>query len=204
MFLYSLPNESCLSDHNCLILSYLKEKNSYFQLSTNILWNTFFLTKPSFYIYCFIFPLGLSTALANAKDLADWLGIEGQTGLYNFRPSVRPVPLEVHISGYPGKHYCPRMISMNKPAFQAIQQHSPNKPTLIFVSSRRQTRLTALDLIALSGNIFIPTLVGVNPSWNYCLDSKFSNPSYFVAPIFCQPEMFQTCFVRSFPSFFFA
>ena len=100
--------------------------------------------------------LGLSTALANAKDLADWLGIEGQTGLYNFRPSVRPVPLEVHISGYPGKHYCPRMISMNKPAFQAIQQHSPNKPTLIFVSSRRQTRLTALDLIALSGNIFIP------------------------------------------------
>ena len=104
----------------------------------------------------FVSFLGLSTALANAKDLADWLGIEGQTGLYNFRPSVRPVPLEVHISGYPGKHYCPRMISMNKPAFQAIQQHSPNKPTLIFVSSRRQTRLTALDLIALSGNIFIP------------------------------------------------
>ena len=103
--------------------------------------------------------LGLSTALANAKDLADWLGIEGQTGLYNFRPSVRPVPLEVHISGYPGKHYCPRMISMNKPAFQAIQQHSPNKPTLIFVSSRRQTRLTALDLIALSGNIFIQVIL---------------------------------------------
>ena len=95
--------------------------------------------------------LGLSTALANAKDLADWLGIEGQTGLYNFRPSVRPVPLEVHISGYPGKHYCPRMVSMNKPAFQAIQQHSPTKPVLIFVSSRRQTRLTALDLIAFLG-----------------------------------------------------
>lgn len=92
--------------------------------------------------------VGLSTALANAKDLADWLGIENQTGLFNFRPSVRPVPLEVHISGYPGKHYCPRMASMNKPTYQAIQQHSPTKPTLIFVSSRRQTRLTALDLIA--------------------------------------------------------
>merc|ERR550532_3186944 len=91
--------------------------------------------------------VGLSTALANAKDLADWLGIEGQTGLYNFRPSVRPVPLEVHISGYPGKHYCPRMISMNKPAFQGIKQHSPTKPVLIFVSSRRQTRITALDLL---------------------------------------------------------
>lgn len=91
--------------------------------------------------------VGLSTALANAKDLANWLGI-GQMGLYNFKPSVRPVPLSVHISGFPGKHYCPRMATMNRPAFQAIRQYSPCTPTLIFVSSRRQTRLTALDLIA--------------------------------------------------------
>ncbi len=46
--------------------------------------------------------IGLSTALANARDLADWLGI-GQSGLFNFRPSVRPVPLECHISGFPGR-----------------------------------------------------------------------------------------------------
>lgn len=32
--------------------------------------------------------------------------------------------------------------------FVAIRSHSPAKPVLIFVSSRRQTRLTALDLIA--------------------------------------------------------
>ncbi|XP_063379753.1 activating signal cointegrator 1 complex subunit 3 [Cydia fagiglandana] len=91
--------------------------------------------------------IGLSTALANAKDLANWLNI-GEMGLYNFRPSVRPVPLEVHISGHPGRHYCPRMMTMNKPTFQAIRQHSPAAPALVFVSSRRQTRLTALDLIA--------------------------------------------------------
>ncbi|CAL9705487.1 unnamed protein product [Knipowitschia caucasica] len=91
--------------------------------------------------------VGLSTALANARDLADWLGIK-QVGLFNFRPSVRPVPLEVHIHGFPGQHYCPRMATMNKPTFQAIRSHSPAKPVLIFVSSRRQTRLTALDLIA--------------------------------------------------------
>ncbi|XP_021733961.1 DExH-box ATP-dependent RNA helicase DExH14-like isoform X1 [Chenopodium quinoa] len=90
--------------------------------------------------------VGLSTALANAGNLADWLGV-GEVGLYNFKPSVRPVPLEVHIQGYPGKFYCPRMNSMNKPAYAAICSHSPTKPVLIFVSSRRQTRLTALDLI---------------------------------------------------------
>ncbi|MEW5302418.1 MAG: hypothetical protein WDW36_005207 [Sanguina aurantia] len=90
--------------------------------------------------------VGLSTALANAQDLADWLGV-GPLGLFNFKPSVRPVPLEAHIQGYPGKFYCPRMATMNKPAYAAIQMHSPIKPVLVFVSSRRQTRLTALDLI---------------------------------------------------------
>ncbi len=39
----------------------------------------------------------LSTAVANARDLADWLGIENGEGLFNFRPSVRPVPMEAHI-----------------------------------------------------------------------------------------------------------
>ena len=91
--------------------------------------------------------VGLSTAMANAGDLAEWLGIPDDS-LFNFKPSVRPIPMEVHISGYPGKHYCPRMAAMNKPTYRAILNHSPHKPTLVFVSSRRQTRLTALDLIS--------------------------------------------------------
>jgi len=55
--------------------------------------------------------MGLSTALANPYDLADWIGIDTESfgvdanrGLYNFRPSVRPVPMVVHIQGYPGRH----------------------------------------------------------------------------------------------------
>lgn len=99
--------------------------------------------------------VGLSTALANASDLADWLGVE-EIGLFNFKPSVRPVPLEVHIQGYPGKFYCPRMNSMNKPSYAAICTHSPTKPVLIFVSSRRQTRLTAFDLIQFAASDELP------------------------------------------------
>jgi len=91
--------------------------------------------------------IGLSTAMANAVDLAEWMGID-KVGLFNFRPSCRPVPIEVHIQGFQGKNYCPRMQTMNKPAFAAISTYSPKKPVLIFVSSRRQTRLTALDLIS--------------------------------------------------------
>jgi len=93
--------------------------------------------------------VGLSTALANAKDVADWLGIH-KLGLFNFKPSVRPVPIKVFFEGFPEKAYCPRMASMNRPAFKAINTHSRNNPVLVFVSSRRQTRLTALDLIAMS------------------------------------------------------
>ena len=57
----------------------------------------------------------------------DWLGIR-DVGLYNFRPSVRPVLLVVRISSYPGKHYCPRIATINKPAFQGIKQHSTAEP----------------------------------------------------------------------------
>lgn len=94
--------------------------------------------------------VGLSTALANAIDLANWLGID-KVGLFNFRHSVRPVPLEIYIDGFPGKHYCPRMATMNKPTYAAIKTHSPTQPVIVFVSSRRQTRLTAQDLIAYCG-----------------------------------------------------
>ena len=92
--------------------------------------------------------LGLSTAVANPLDLADWLKIK-QTGLFNFRHAA---PVEIYIDGFPGRAYCPRMASMNRPAFAAIKTHAPEKPVLIFVSSRRQTRLTARDLITLCGS----------------------------------------------------
>ncbi len=45
--------------------------------------------------------LGLCTALANATDLADWLGVT-HIGLYNFPAAQRPVPCQVHIQGFQG------------------------------------------------------------------------------------------------------
>ncbi|OOF92952.1 hypothetical protein ASPCADRAFT_209610 [Aspergillus carbonarius ITEM 5010] len=94
--------------------------------------------------------MGMSTACANASDLANWLGVK--EGLYNFRHSVRPVPLEIYIDGFPEQRgFCPLMQSMNRPTFLAIKNHSPEKPVIVFVASRRQTRLTAKDLINYCG-----------------------------------------------------
>ncbi|KAL9893108.1 proteasome-associated protein ECM29 homolog [Glossina fuscipes fuscipes] len=41
------------------------------------------------------------------------------------------------------------MATMDRPTFQAIRSYSPTESTIAFVSPRRQTRLTALDLISL-------------------------------------------------------
>ncbi|RNF21010.1 activating signal cointegrator 1 complex subunit 3 [Trypanosoma conorhini] len=91
--------------------------------------------------------VGLSTAVANPADLSSWLGIQERWAVFNFDPSVRPVPMRVYISGHHGSQYCPRMAAMNKPVYNAICEKSPNKPVIVFVSSRRQTRLTAMALI---------------------------------------------------------
>lgn len=103
--------------------------------------------------------VGLSTAMANAIDLTEWLNNTCSTSsnnsnvdVFNFRPSVRPVPLQVYLEGYADLHYCPRMASMNKPIYTHILTLSPDRPALIFVSSRRQTRLTAQALISLCVN----------------------------------------------------
>lgn len=94
--------------------------------------------------------VGMSTACANAMDLGNWLGVK--EGLFNFRHSVRPVPLEIFIDGFPEQRgFCPLMQSMNRPTFLAIKAHSPEKPVIVFVASRRQTRLTAKDLINFCG-----------------------------------------------------
>lgn len=94
--------------------------------------------------------IGMSTACANAMDLGNWLGVKD--GLFNFRHSVRPVPLEIFIDGFPEQRgFCPLMQSMNRPTFLAIKTHSPDQPVIVFVASRRQTRLTAKDLINFCG-----------------------------------------------------
>jgi activating signal cointegrator complex subunit 3 len=77
--------------------------------------------------------------------------------------------MQVHMQGYDGQHYCPRMGAMNKPAYAAILDYSPDKPVIVFVSSRRQTRLTALDLVQHSAAAETPRQVCVHASSAYTM-----------------------------------
>ena len=65
--------------------------------------------------------------------------------------SARPLDMDIHIQSFTIPHFPSLMIAMSKPAYLAIVEHSPTKPVIIFVPSRRQCRLTADDIITHCG-----------------------------------------------------
>ncbi|KAJ4827132.1 DExH-box ATP-dependent RNA helicase DExH12 [Turnera subulata] len=94
--------------------------------------------------------VALSSSLANAKDLGEWIGATSN-GLFNFPPGVRPVPLEIHIQGIDISNFEARMQAMTKPTYTSIVQHAKNgKPAIVFVPTRKHVRLTAVDLMTYS------------------------------------------------------
>eukprot|EP01129_Flabellula_baltica_P012165 TRINITY_DN5448_c0_g2_i1.p1 TRINITY_DN5448_c0_g2~~TRINITY_DN5448_c0_g2_i1.p1 ORF type:complete len:2132 (-),score=479.57 TRINITY_DN5448_c0_g2_i1:7-6402(-) len=90
--------------------------------------------------------VGLSSSLANGKDLGDWVGATNQS-LFNFHPNSRPVALEVHMQGFDSPHFMARINSMMKPMLYSVTQHANRDPLIIFVPSRKIARLVAKNLI---------------------------------------------------------
>ncbi|PFH60505.1 hypothetical protein XA68_10854 [Ophiocordyceps unilateralis] len=91
--------------------------------------------------------IALSVSLANARDMGEWIDAKKHE-IYNFGPHVRPVPLELHIQSYSNPHFPSLMLAMAKPAYLAIIQMSADKPAIVFVPNRKQTRTTTRDLMA--------------------------------------------------------
>ena len=92
--------------------------------------------------------VALSSSIANSKDVSHWLGCTSNT-TFNFHPNVRPLPLELHIQGFNITHNATRLVAMSKPVFQAIQRPL-RKLSLVYVPSRKQAKLTAIDLVTYS------------------------------------------------------
>ena len=91
--------------------------------------------------------VAVGASLANGRDLGEWLGASSQC-IFNFHPNVRPVPLEIMIQGYNIPHHASLMMAMTKPTYLAITGYGESKSTVVFVPSRKQCRITALDLVA--------------------------------------------------------
>ncbi|KAF7790915.1 hypothetical protein EIP86_001873 [Pleurotus ostreatoroseus] len=92
--------------------------------------------------------VGLSATLPNYIDVADFLCVQRQTGLFYFDSSFRPVPLEQHFIGVRGKPNSPQsrknldFVTFEKVRELVLQGHQ----VMVFVHARKETVKTALAL----------------------------------------------------------
>ena len=89
--------------------------------------------------------IGLSTSIANAKSIGEWIGASNKS-IFNFHPHTRPIPVEIHLKGFDDTQFEYRMIAMSKPVVNALVQHGNQKPVIIFTPSRQQALRTANDI----------------------------------------------------------
>jgi pre-mRNA-splicing helicase BRR2 len=61
--------------------------------------------------------------------------------------SARPLDMDIHLQSFTIPHFPSLMIAMSKPVYLAIVEHSSAKPVIIFVSSRRQCRLSMDNIL---------------------------------------------------------
>jgi pre-mRNA-splicing helicase BRR2 len=112
--------------------------------------------------------VGLSASLANAREVAEWMGVSNKS-LFNFSPKVRPIPLEIYFQSFDQNNFSSRLMAMAKPVYNAVVRHSDSKATIVFVPSRRQAQLTAIDLMSYretlgDGSSFLPQNADIDAS----------------------------------------
>lgn len=93
--------------------------------------------------------VALASSVANSRDLCEWIGA-GPAGSFAFHPAARSVPLEVRVQGFEVANFSARILAMARPAYAACAAavSVPGRSALIFVPSRKQAQLTAIDLIS--------------------------------------------------------
>ncbi|GKY92360.1 hypothetical protein MPSEU_000206900 [Mayamaea pseudoterrestris] len=91
--------------------------------------------------------VGLSASLANARDVGGWMGV-GIKNVFNFPPKSRPAPLEFRFQSFEQGNYSARLLAMSKPVYNNVAKHLDGKSAMVFVPSRRQAQLTAIDLMS--------------------------------------------------------
>ncbi|KAH9973099.1 Sec63-domain-containing protein [Lactifluus volemus] len=92
--------------------------------------------------------LGLSATLPNYIDVADFLSVSRQTGLFYFDSSFRPVPLEQHFIGVKGKPGTSQSkINLDLVTFEKVSELvQAGHQVMVFVHARKETVKAALAL----------------------------------------------------------
>ncbi|KAJ3862945.1 Sec63-domain-containing protein [Lentinula novae-zelandiae] len=92
--------------------------------------------------------VGLSATLPNYVDVADFLSVSRQKGLFYFDSSFRPVPLEQHflgIKGKPGSSQAKK--NLDHVAFEKVSELvAQGHQVMVFVHARKETVKSALAI----------------------------------------------------------
>lgn len=88
----------------------------------------------------------LSAPIANARDVAEWMGVTPQN-TFNFPPSARPSALEIHIQTFNIPHFPSLMLAMLKPTFKAV---AAAEQSIVYVPGRKYVAGVVGGLITLA------------------------------------------------------
>ncbi|KAJ7591194.1 Sec63-domain-containing protein [Mycena floridula] len=93
--------------------------------------------------------VGLSATLPNYVDVAEFLSVSKQKGLFYFDSSFRPVPLEQHFIGIRGKPGSPQSRNnLDRVTFQKVSDLvAQGHQVMVFVHARKETVKTATGLM---------------------------------------------------------
>ena len=87
--------------------------------------------------------VGLSATLPNYEDVATFLRVKPDKGLFFFDNSFRPCPLQQQYIGVTVKKPLQRFQLMNEICYEKVMESAGKHQTLIFVHSRKETAKTA-------------------------------------------------------------
>jgi len=89
--------------------------------------------------------VGLSATLPNYDDVASFLRVDKQTGLFHFDGTFRPCPLRQEFIGVTEKKAIKQLKTMNDIVYNKVLEHvgANRNQMLVFVHSRKETAKTA-------------------------------------------------------------
>ncbi|KAM0788324.1 hypothetical protein ACM66B_001467 [Microbotryomycetes sp. NB124-2] len=87
--------------------------------------------------------VGLSATLPNFKDVARFLHVDPEKGLFYFDSSYRPCPLKQEFIGVTEKKAIKRYQVTNEICYEKVLEHAGKDQCIIFVHSRKETAKTA-------------------------------------------------------------
>ncbi|KAK3240836.1 activating signal cointegrator 1 complex subunit, partial [Cymbomonas tetramitiformis] len=95
--------------------------------------------------------VGLSATLPNYLDVAKFLGVNQETGLFYFDASYRPVPLAQWYIGVTESNFVKRTFAMNNICYDKVYGSvQRGHQAMVFVHSRKETGKTARILMELA------------------------------------------------------